>query len=59
MFLNINFQSVTLYAPQVGTQGYVVVKNDGTEMHVPMDPANMDYQAVQAWIAAGGQVEQG
>jgi len=40
-----------------GTFGtYKVTKQDGTFMFVPLDPANTDYQAIQKWIAEGGEV---
>ena len=29
---------------------------DGKEYFVPLDPANTDYQAIQKWIAEGGEV---
>ena len=38
----------------VGT--YKVTKQDGTILFVPLDEANTDYQAIQEWIANGGQV---
>jgi len=30
---------------------------DGTEMFVPLDPANRHYQAIQEWVAEGNTIE--
>lgn len=35
---------------------YKVTYNDGKISTVPLDPANTDYQAIQKWIAEGGEV---
>ena len=35
--------------------GYKIVKNNITT-DVPLDPSNTDYQAIQKWIAEGGEV---
>ena len=29
---------------------------DGTEMFVPLDPANRHYQAIQEWVAEGNTI---
>ena len=34
---------------------YTIIK-DGIKQHVPLDPANTDYQAIQEWIAEGNTV---
>ena len=34
---------------------YTIIK-DGIKKHVPLDPANTDYQEIQQWIADGGTV---
>ncbi len=34
---------------------YTIIK-DGIKQHVPLDPANTDYQAIQEWISDGGTV---
>ena len=31
---------------------------DGTEMFVPLDPANRHYQAIQEWVAEGNTIEE-
>jgi hypothetical protein len=37
--------------------GYqMIYKNSNIEYSVPLDPANTDYQAIQKWIAEGGEV---
>jgi len=35
---------------------YKITYNDGKISFVPLDPANTDYQAIQKWIAEGGEV---
>jgi hypothetical protein len=30
--------------------------NSNRQLSVPLDPANTDYQAIQKWIAEGGEV---
>ena len=35
---------------------YKLTKSDNTILFVPLDEANTDYQAIQEWIANGGQV---
>jgi hypothetical protein len=36
---------------------YIKAKIDGTEMFVPLDPANRHYQAIQEWVAEGNTIE--
>jgi len=31
---------------------------DGTEITVPLDPANRHYQAIQEWVAEGNTIEE-
>ena len=31
---------------------------DGTEMFVPLDPANRHYQAIQEWVAEGNTIQE-
>ena len=31
---------------------------DGTEMFVPLDPANRHYQAIQEWVSEGNTIEE-
>jgi hypothetical protein len=35
---------------------YKVTLNNNTIMYVPLDSSNTDYQAIQKWIAEGGEV---
>ena len=35
---------------------YKIVLQDNSTIFVPLDPANLDYQAIQEWIADGGVV---
>ena len=55
--MNINFISVTkIYDTTTNKHcGYSIIKND-IRSSVPLDPANTDYQAIQKWIAEGGEV---
>ena len=35
---------------------YSITLSDGKVWSVPLDTANSDYQAIQEWIAEGGEV---
>ena len=35
---------------------FKVTYDNGIVSSVPLDPANTDYQAIQKWIAEGGEV---
>jgi hypothetical protein len=35
---------------------YAVTLSSGTILIVPLDPLNMDYVRVQAWVAASGTI---
>jgi hypothetical protein len=35
---------------------YKIITLDNKEYFVPLDEANTDYQAIQKWIAEGGEV---
>ena len=37
--------------------GYLLTDN-GITMHVPLDTANTDYQAIQEWIAEGNTIQE-
>jgi len=39
-----------------GFSSYKMTLSDGKEWSVPLDEANTDYQAIQEWIANGGEV---
>ena len=36
--------------------GYKMILDDGKVWEVPLDQSNTDYQAIQKWIAEGGEV---
>jgi len=38
-------------------QGIEVVSN-GVTIHVPLDPDNVDYQAILEWVAEGNTIEE-
>jgi hypothetical protein len=35
---------------------YSITLQDGKKLSVPNEPTNTDYQAIQKWIAEGGEV---
>ena len=43
---------------EVGKPWYTVTNEDGTQVAVPQDEYNTDYQTLQTWIANGGVVTQ-
>ena len=49
------FTSVTKTYNSTLHSGYRIEINSITSF-VPLDPANTDYQAIQKWIAEGGEV---
>ena len=49
------FTSVTKTYEDTLHSGYKIEINNITSF-VPLDPANTDYQAIQKWIAEGGEV---
>ena len=54
--MNKNFTLVTkTYGLLNQHNGYDIVENEIIS-NVPLDPANTDYQAIQKWIAEGGEV---
>ena len=50
-----NFTSVEKSYISGKFENYKIVLN-GVTMFVPIDEANIDYQAIQEWIADGGTV---
>ena len=42
--------------PIVFVKTFKVTLNNDTVIYVPLEPANTDYQAIQKWIAEGGEV---
>lgn len=55
---NINITSAQ-YTQDTETNQNVSIKAtiDGTEMFVPLDPANRHYQAIQEWVAEGNTIQ--
>ena len=51
--MNRNFTSVTKHYVFDNFENYTVVEN-GKTLHVPLDEANIDYQAIQEWAAIDG-----
>ena len=41
-----------------GENTYIKATIDGTEMFVPLDPANRHYQAIQEWVAEGNTIQE-
>lgn len=50
-----NFTSITKEYIFNRFTHYSIIENGKTST-VPLDPANTDYQAIQKWIAEGGEV---
>ena len=42
--------------PNNQSNTFKVICNDGKILFVPINEANTDYQAIQKWIAEGGEV---
>lgn len=53
--MNITSAKYYTHPSAEGNQGIEVVSN-GITMHVPLDPDNTDYQAIQAWVAEGNTI---
>jgi hypothetical protein len=50
----ITVEKIYLFGNQF--RSYKMTLDDGKVWSVPLDPANTDYQAIQKWIAEGGEV---
>ena len=46
------------YQAYEGTNTSIKATIDGTEMFVPLDPANRHYQAIQEWVAEGNTIQE-
>lgn len=46
----------SLTSPIVFVKTFKVTLNNDTVIYVPLEPANTDYQAIQKWIAEGGEI---
>ena len=49
-------QTVEKIYYKVNFSSYKITLDTGQVWSVPLDPANTDYQAIQKWIAEGGEV---
>ena len=47
-----------LTLPNVEGNQCIEVVSDGITMHVPLDSDNVDYQAIQEWVADGNTIEE-
>ena len=41
----------------INNQSYIKATIDGTEMSVPLDPANRHYAAILEWVAEGNTIQ--
>ena len=46
------------YQAYEGTNTSIKATIDGTELFVPIDPANRHYQAIQEWVAEGNTIQE-
>ena len=46
------------YVTNEGINSSIKATIDGTEMFVPLDPANRHYQAIQEWVAEGNTIQE-
>ena len=46
------------YQAYEGTNTSIKATIDGTEMFVPLDPANRHYQAILEWVAEGNTIQE-
>ena len=54
----INITSAQYYNHvDTSVQSGIKATIDGTEMFVPLDPANTDYQAILEWVEDGNTIE--
>jgi len=54
---NMNITSAQYYDDMDGNQAGVKATIDGTEMLVPLDPANRHYAAILEWVAEGNTIQ--
>jgi len=47
-----------LTLPNVEGNQCIEVVSNGVTMHVPLDSDNVDYQAIQEWVADGNTIEE-
>ena len=54
---NMNITSAQYYDGMDDNQAGVKATIDGTEMLVPLDPANRHYAAILEWVAEGNTIQ--
>ena len=54
---SITITSAQYYNDIDGNQAGVKATIDGTEMFVPLDPANRHYAAILEWVADGNTIQ--
>ena len=54
---NMNIKSAQYYDDMNDNQAGVKATIDGTEMLVPLDPANRHYAAILEWVAEGNTIQ--
>ena len=52
----MNITSAQYYNDLDGNQAVIKATIDGTEMFVPIDPANRHYAAILEWVADGNTI---
>lgn len=53
----MDITSAQYYNDLEGNQASVKATIDGTEMYVPLDPANRHYAAILEWVAEGNTIQ--
>ncbi len=53
----MNITNAQYYNDSDGNQAGVKATIDGTEMFIPLDPANRHYAAILEWVADGNTIQ--
>jgi len=53
----MNITSAQYHQTLEGDNDNIKATIDGVVYHVPLDPANRHYQAIQEWVAEGNTIE--
>ena len=54
---NMNITSAQYQTDMQGNNSGIKAVIDGTEMSIPLDPANRHYQAILEWVAEGNTIQ--
>jgi len=54
---NMNITSAQYQTDMQGNSSGIKAVIDGTEMSIPLDPANRHYQAILEWVAEGNTIQ--